>query len=62
MVLIGAAVGGPIAWLVFRSAASLLYGVVPSRPTSIVLAILVLASLSVVATLVPARRASVLTR
>jgi predicted permease len=57
MILIGASLGGPIAWLVYRSTASLVYGVAPTDPTSILLAILVLMSVSLVATLIPARRA-----
>jgi ABC-type antimicrobial peptide transport system permease subunit len=57
MVLIGASLGGPIAWLVYRSSASLVYGVAPTDPASILLAILVLMGVSLVATLIPARRA-----
>jgi putative ABC transport system permease protein len=58
MAAVGVVVGGLAAMLAGRFAAKLLYGVTPTDPLVHTVVALVLATAAVVATLVPARRAS----
>lgn len=58
MVGIGFAMGLPAAWLSSRLVASLLYGIRPNDPTSIIAALSVLAAVALLAGYIPAVRAS----
>ena len=58
LVLVGLGLGFGAAWWLGRYVQSQLYGVTPADPTTIALAAAALASVGVVAALVPARRAS----
>ena len=58
MVGIGFAIGLPAAWLSSRLVASLLYGIQPNDPASIIAAMAVLAGVTLLAGYIPAVRAS----
>ena len=58
MVIVGAAIGLPAALAVTRYASSLLYGVTPRDPLSAVAATLTLLTVALIASYIPARRAS----
>lgn len=58
LVLIGMAVGVPLALLVSRLFASMLFGLSPSDPVSMLLVVVALAAIATIAGLVPARRAT----
>jgi predicted permease len=58
LVLIGILVGIPLALLVARLFSSMLFGLGPSDPLSMVIVVLLLATIATVAGLVPARRAT----
>ncbi len=58
LVLIGIALGLPAAWAASRSVGSMLFGLTPTDPATIVGAIVVLAAAAQLAAYLPARRAS----
>ncbi|MBV8832162.1 MAG: ABC transporter permease [Acidobacteriaceae bacterium] len=57
MLTVGVALALPVAWLLSQSVRSQLYGIQPSDPFSVVIAILTIASVAVLAGYLPARRA-----
>ena len=57
-VLFGLALGLPVAWAISQSFAALLFQVRPSDPLIYVVVTAIVAAVSVVATIVPARRAA----
>ena len=58
LVAAGVALGYPAVWLASRAVASMLFGLKPADPSTVVGAIALLASSALVASYVPARRAS----
>jgi ABC-type antimicrobial peptide transport system permease subunit len=58
LVVIGAAVGAPIALTCAKFAKSMLFGLTPTDPGSLAIALLMLAGVAVVACMLPARRAT----
>ena len=58
LVAAGVALGCPAVWLASRAVASMLFGLKPADPSTLVGAIVLLASAALVASYVPARRAS----
>jgi ABC-type antimicrobial peptide transport system permease subunit len=58
LVAAGVALGYPAVWLASRAVASMLFGLKPADPSTVVGAIVLLASAALVASYVPARRAS----
>ncbi len=58
MVIVGAAIGLPAALAVTRYASSLLYGITPRDPLSAVAATMTLLTVALIASYIPARRAS----
>ena len=58
LTLSGSAIGAPLAFLGTRVLRGLLYGVTPTDPVAFVLVIILMAVVSIVASLVPARRAT----
>jgi ABC-type antimicrobial peptide transport system permease subunit len=58
LVAVGAAIGVPAAWAATRLIGSFLLGVAPSDPAAYVVALIVLGAVTLVASWLPARRAS----
>ena len=58
MVLIGAAIGVPAAWALSRAISSLLFGLTPGDPQTLLGAVVVLLATGMLAALVPVRRAT----
>jgi ABC-type antimicrobial peptide transport system permease subunit len=58
LVAAGVVLGCPAVWLASRAVASMLFGLKPADPSTLVSAIVLLASAALVASYVPARRAS----
>ena len=58
LVVIGVAVGTPVALACAKFVKSMLFGLTPADPASLAMALLMLASVAVVACMLPARRAA----
>jgi predicted permease len=58
LLAVGLAIGTPLALAAARGAAALLYGLTPNDPTTVVAAVATLGSVAVLASYLPARRAS----
>jgi ABC-type antimicrobial peptide transport system permease subunit len=58
MVIVGLAVGLPMIWAVTRLASTLLFGLTPTDPVSLLLAALLMTAVAMTAGYLPARRAT----